>query len=71
MSNVWGKQPNKKVVFSGQKAHPRTHGKSVHTPTLLVENEEGKLKPYKPDASQPIEPIEEQKATIITSITGQ
>ena len=68
MSNVWGKQKNKKGIFSGQNPKPRPHGKAVHTPTLLLENENGDLKPYKPDPSQP---VEDQKATIISSITGQ
>lgn len=71
MSNVWGKQSNKKGVFSGQKPQPRSHGKAVHTPTLLVEGEDGKLKQYKPNQSQADQPVEDQKATIISSITGQ
>ncbi len=70
MSNVWGKQRNK-GLGQGHVHQPRTHGKAVHTPTLLVEGEDGKLKPYKRDQSQLVQPVEEQKATIISSITGQ
>lgn len=71
MSNVWGKQPAKKSIFQSHVNQPRTHGKAVHTPTLLVEGEDGKLKPYKRNQSQPTPSVEEQKATIISSITGQ
>lgn len=70
MSNVWGKQ-RRKGLLQGHVNQPRTHGKAVHTPTLLIENEEGKLKPYRRDQSQPAPSVDEQKATIISSITGQ
>lgn len=71
MSNVWGNQRNSKKLLQGLVNQPRTHGKAVHTPTLLVEGEDGKLKPYKRGEPQSVQPIEEQKATIISSITGQ